>query len=279
MSRLVLVTGGTGKTGRRLVSQLRERGVGCRVGARAAVTGEGARRFDWTDSATWDSALEGVSAVYLVAPPIAGDPAPVMIEFIQRALEGGATRFVLLSSSLLPAGGPAMGTVHLWLQENVAEWAVLRPSWFMQNFSEGQHLTTIRDEDSIYSATEDGRVPFVSADDVAASAVAGLTREGSFNTDLVLTSDRAITYDEVAARIGRAIGRTISHRRLSTEALAERHRVRGMGPIPAQTLAAMDAAIAAGAEDRVTDCVEYLAGRPPVTFDAFVKANMALWSA
>jgi ergot alkaloid biosynthesis protein len=277
MSGLVLVTGGTGKTGRRVAAQLRERGVACRVGARAVVSGEGAQRFDWTDSATWDNALKSVSAIYLVAPPIAGDPAPMMIDFIQRARERGITRFVLLSSSLLPAGGPAMGTVHLWLQENVAEWAVLRPSWFMQNFSEGQHLATIRDEDSIYSATEDGRVPFVSADDIAASAVAALTCTSSFNTDFVLTSDRAITYDEIAERISRAIGRTISHRRLSAEALAERHRVRGMGQIFAQTLAAMDAAIAAGAEDRVTGCVEYLAGRSPITFDAFVEANMALW--
>jgi len=277
MSGLVLVTGGTGKTGRRVAAQLRERGVACRVGARAVVSGEGARRFDWTDRATWDNALKSVSAIYLVAPPIAGDPAPMMIDFIQRARERGITWFVLLSSSLLPAGGPAMGTVHLWLQENVAEWAVLRPSWFMQNFSEGQHLATIRDEDSIYSATEDGRVPFVSADDIAASAVAALTCTSSFNTDFVLTSDRAITYDEIAERISRAIGRTISHRRLSAEALAERHRVRGMGQIFAQTLAAMDAAIAAGAEDRVTGCVEYLAGRSPITFDAFVEANMALW--
>jgi ergot alkaloid biosynthesis protein len=277
MSGLVLVTGGTGKTGRRVAAQLRERGVACRVGTRGAVSDEGARRFDWTDRATWDNALKSVSAIYLVAPPIAGDPAPMMIDFIQRARERGITRFVLLSSSLLPAGGPAMGTVHLWLQENVAEWAVLRPSWFMQNFSEGQHLATIRDEDSIYSATEDGRVPFVSADDIAASAVAALTCTSSFNTDFVLTSDRAITYDEIAERISRAIGRTISHRRLSAEALAERHRVRGMGQIFAQTLAAMDAAIAAGAEDRVTGCVEYLAGRSPITFDAFVEANMALW--
>ena len=277
MSGLVLVTGGTGKTGRRVVSQLRERGIACRVGTRAVVLGEGAGRFDWTDRATWDNALKSVSAIYLVAPPIAGDPAPMMIDFIQRARERGITWFVLLSSSLLPAGGPAMGTVHLWLQENATEWAVLRPSWFMQNFSEGQHLATIRDEDSIYSATEDGRVPFVSADDIAASAVAALTCTSSFNTDFVLTSDRAITYDEIAERISRAIGRTISHRRLSAEALAERHRVRGMGQIFAQTLAAMDAAIAAGAEDRVTGCVEYLAGRSPITFDAFVEANMALW--
>jgi len=41
----------------------------------------------------------------------------------------------------------------------------------------------------------------------------------------------------------------------------------------------MDAAIAAGAEDRVTGCVEDLTGRPPIAFGAFVEANATKWSA
>ncbi len=278
MSNLVLVTGATGKTGRRLVSQLREKGVPCRAAARGAASSESARPFDWTQPDSWDGALEEVSAAYLVAPALDGDPAPLMINFVQRAIERGVSRFVVLSASLLPAGGPAMGRVHLWLHENAAEWAVLRPSWFMQNFSEGQHLASIREEDRIYSATQDGRVPFVSADDIAASAMSALTRKSSLNSDFVLTSSTPITYDEVAERISKAVGRAISHHRLSPDALAARYRSQGLGSIHAQTLAAMDAAIAAGAEDRVTGCVEYLTGRPPTTFGAFVEANAGKWS-
>ena len=277
MSNVVLVTGGTGKTGRRLVAQLRDHGIPCRVAARGVASAEGTCPFDWTQPGTWDQALNDVASVYLVAPAIE-DPAPTMINFVRRALERGISRFVLLSASLLPAGGPAMGLVHLWLQQNAPEWAVLRPSWFMQNFSEGQHLAPIRDEDRIYSAADNGRVPFVSADDIAAAAMSALTNQRSFNFDFVLTGSQPITYDEVAERISKAVGRTISHHRLSPDAMAERYRSLGLGSLHAQTLAAMDKAIAAGVEDRVTDCVERLIGRPPMAFDAFVEANATGWS-
>jgi hypothetical protein len=43
-----------------------------------------------------------------------------------------------------------MEQVHRRLQQNAPQWAALRPSWFMQNFSEGQHLASIRDEDAIF---------------------------------------------------------------------------------------------------------------------------------
>ena len=277
MSGMVLVTGGTGKTGARLVRELRESGAPHRVASRRTVAAEGASPFDWTRPEGWDRVLEDVSSVYLVAPAIAGDPAQMMIDFTKFAVGRGVSRFVLLSASLLPAGGPAMGKVHAWLRENAQEWTALRPSWFMQNFSEGQHLLTIRNEDCIYSAARDGRVPFVSADDIAKAALAALTRESAFNADFVLTSSRAITYDEAAAQIGKAVGRPISHRRLGADALEARYLSLGMAPLAARTLASMDLAIAAGAEDRVTDCVKFLTGRPPIAFEAFVEANAARW--
>jgi len=278
MSSLILVTGGTGKTGRRLVSSLRANGAECRVASRGAKEGEGERPFDWMKPESWDRALEGVSAAYLVAPAAVADPAPPMIDFLGRALDRGVSRFVLLSAASLPAGGPAMGQVHLWLQENASEWTVLRPSWFMQNFTEGQHLSSLRDEDCIYSATGDGRVPFVSVGDVAAVAMVALTRERSFNADFILTSGQPLSYDEVAERIGRAVERGIAHRRLSSDELVARFQSRGLPPIYAEKLAAMDLAIAAGAEDRSTDCIERLLGRPTISFDDFVETSAPVWS-
>ena len=277
MSPLVLVTGGTGKTGWRLVSRLRENSIAYRIAAREVTAAEGAA-FDWTRRETWARALENVSAVYLVAPAIDGDPAQIVIDFARLALEQGVPRFVLLSASLLPAGGPAMGQVHQWLAQNAPEWTVLRPSWFMQNFSEGQHLATIREENRIYSATGNGRVPFVSADDIAASAMAALIRETSFNHDFILTGSQLLTYDDVAERIGNAIGRTISHCCLSADGLAARYEALGLSAAYARMLSAMDTAIAAGAEDRITTCIEDLTGRPPTTFDAFVTKNAPQWS-
>ena len=60
----VLVLGGTGKTGRRVVQRLRARGLPVRVGSR-----DGQPPFDWEQRATWAPALAGTGAVYLTYYP------------------------------------------------------------------------------------------------------------------------------------------------------------------------------------------------------------------
>ncbi|MFF0123833.1 SDR family oxidoreductase, partial [Micromonospora arida] len=60
----ILVLGGTGKTGRRVVDRLAKLGRPVRVGSRA-----GEPPFDWTDQRTWAPVLDGVSSVYLVYYP------------------------------------------------------------------------------------------------------------------------------------------------------------------------------------------------------------------
>jgi ergot alkaloid biosynthesis protein len=272
VSGVVLVTGGAGKTGRRVAQQLSAAGSEARLASRASP-----QRFDWSDPDTWAAAVAGVKAAYLVPPPMAGDVSAVMIAFVQAAMEAGVGRFVLLSGSPIAEGGPGAGQTHHWLAENAADWAVLRPSWFMQNFSEGQHLAPIRDEGVIYSATEDGRLPFISADDIAACAVAALTGAEPLNRDFILTGPEPITYDTVARRISEAIGRPVAHRRVSADGLAAWYRANGRPALLAQMLGMMDTLIAGGAEDRVTGCVEKLTGRAPTDFAAFARANAAIW--
>jgi len=273
VSGLVLVTGGTGKTGRRVAEQLSAAGADVRVASRG-----GPQPFDWSNPDTWGAALEGVSAVYLVPPPAAGDASATMIALVQAAMARGARCFVLLSGSPIFEGGPGVGQTHLWLRENAADWAVLRPSWFMQNFTEGQHLAAIREEGAIYSATEDGRIPFIDADDIAASAVAALTAPAPLNRDFILTGPEPISYDEVARHMSEAAGGPITHRRVSAEDLAAWYRSIGRPALLAQMMGMMDTMIAGGAEDRVTGAVLELTGRPPKDFSAFAKANGALWA-
>ena len=271
----VLITGGTGKTGRRLAERLVSAGAAVRIAARTPPARADGRRFDWNAPETWAAAVEGVFATYLVPPP--GGAAAAMIDFARFAQDRGCRRFVLLSASLLPAGGPGAGQVHLWLQENAAEWAVLRPSWFMQNFSEGPHRATIRAEGRIYSAAADGKVAFISADDIADVASVLLPAPTAANADLVLTGPAAISYDDVAAVLSQTLGRAVTHVRISVDDLAERHRRAGLIPGVAQILAGMDLLIAGGA-DRTTGEVERITGRAPAAFAAFCQANAQAWA-
>ena len=272
----ILVTGASGKTGRRVVEHLVGMGIQPRLALRTA-NGTESVRFDWTAPETHLEALADIDAVYLVAPPGAVDPLSVMLPFLQQALQSGVTRFVLLSASSLEEGGPMMGQVHAWLRSNVPSWIVFRPTWFMQNFSEQQHLPTIVGEDAIYSATGEGRVGFIDAEDIAAVAAVALTAPDFQSGELILTGPETLSYDQVATLVGQAAGREIDHRRLSEAQMAERFVTFGVPEGFASGLAAMDSAIAAGAEDRTTDNVTRVTGRPASTFGGFVTRSAGAW--
>ena len=276
MTDSVLVTGGTGKTGRRVAELLRGRGVPARVATRSPDTA-GQVRFDWADAGSFPDALAGVRAVYMVAPTGAADPLDAMRPFIDQAIDAGVARLVLLSASMLEEGGPLMGAVHAYLKAEAPGWTALRPSWFMQNFSEQQHLETIRAEGRIYSATQDGRVPFIDAGDIAAVAVEALLGDDFGNGDLILTGLETLSYDEVAGMISASAGRPVAHHRLSLEELTSRFEAIGIPNGFAQALSGMDGAIAHGAEDRLTDAVEAVTGRKPKTFAEFVLENGPRW--
>ena len=59
-----LVLGGTGKTGRRVVQRLEARGLPVRIGTPSSTP-----PFDWTDEATWPSALDAAEAAAHGVPP------------------------------------------------------------------------------------------------------------------------------------------------------------------------------------------------------------------
>ncbi|QXJ19724.1 NAD(P)H-binding protein [Actinomadura graeca] len=272
-----LVIGATGTTGRRVVAGLVAEGHQVTAAGRRATPVPGARavRFDWDEPETHGGALAGNSRVYLVPPVGASHPEAVMLPFLRQARAAGVRRAVLLSSSAIPAGGPAAGRVHQALPGLFEEWAVLRPSWFMQNFTGSHsHARTIREDGVILTAAGDGRVGFVDAADIAAVAVRAVADVRAPCADLVLTGPQALSHDDVAAIITEVTGRPVTHRRLTFE----RFRDHLTAEVPleyAGMLAEMDHAIAAGAEDRTTDTVRRITGRPPRSLRTVVEEEAA----
>ncbi|MFE9699513.1 NmrA family NAD(P)-binding protein [Streptomyces sp. NPDC006270] len=271
-----LVIGATGTTGSRTVAQLSAAGHRVKAASRRAVGVPGAEAvaFDWYEPATHAAALDGADRVYLVPPVGDADPVAVMLPFLRQARAAGVRRAVLLSSSAIPEGGPAVGAVHQALPLLFAQWAVLRPSWFMQNFTGTHaHAVSIREDGALWTAAGSGRVGFVDVEDIAAVAVHALTDEHAPDTDLVLTGPEALSYDDIAATVTQVTGRPVQHHRLSYEQM--RDRLTAHVPLEfASMLAGMDRAIAKGAEDRVTDTVQRLTGRPARGFRALLEREM-----
>lgn len=66
-----------------------------------------------------------------------------------------------------------------------------------ENFSEMEHGHSIRSEDRILTAAGEGKVSFVSADDIAAVAFRALTDEVLHNTDHLILGPELFSYDDV----------------------------------------------------------------------------------
>ena len=141
----VLLTGGTGQTSMRIAQQLQEAKVPFVLASRGAEggtpSGMSGTKFDWLDASTFGNPFrhafaggEGISAVYLVAPPVA-DPVPMMVAFVDLAVhKHGVKRFVLLTGSTAEKGGYHVGKVWEHLADLGVEHGVLRPTWFMGTY-------------------------------------------------------------------------------------------------------------------------------------------------
>ncbi len=264
----VLVLGATGTTGSRVTRGLRAEGVDVRPVSRST-----SPSFDWDDPATHRRVLEGVGAVYLLPPVGVADPEPLMTDFIATALDAGARRFVLLSSSVIDETTPGVGRVHAHLSEHAPEWAVLRPSWFMQNFERDHYMADDARAGRLRTSVEDGRVAFVSADDIAAVAVRALI-DAPHQTDHVITGPEALSYDDVARVLSDALGHPIVHDRVTRGEVTRRIAASGVDPAFASILAGLEDLLRDGVEDRVTDTVERIVGRPPRSLAQWARTTL-----
>jgi ergot alkaloid biosynthesis protein len=281
MSR-VLVIGAAGNTGRPIAEGLTQEGFTVRTATRSTrppVAAAEHVRFDWMEASTHDAALDGVERLYALAPPLVDDPSSLMRPVFEHALAKGVRRIVMLSASAILEGGPGLGQVHHFLRQHAPEWAVLQPSWFMQNFASVQHhhRATLRRDGTLVTATGDGRVGFVDAADIAAVGVRALADAKSHDTGHVITGPRALSYDDIAAILSRVSGRAIRHVHATPEEARRSLRDSGMPDTYAALLTMLDGLIRDGAEDRVTDTVLRITGRPPRDFESFALGHLDAW--
>ena len=200
--QLILVTGGTGKTGRRTAQRLVERGVPVRIGSRS-----GEPAFDWTDRGTWPAALEGASAAYVCFQPDLAVPgaAETIEAFSRLAVESRVRRLVMLSGR----GEEEAQQAEKALAASGADWTVVRASWFNQNFSEGAFVDDLREGTLALPVAADIQEPFIDANDIADVAVAALTEEGHAGQLYEVTGPRLLTFVEVVSEIARASRRQV----------------------------------------------------------------------
>lgn len=270
--RRVLVTGATGTTGRRVAAALEFIADVVPAGRSAHRQLPAGVRFDWADPRTHAPALRGIDSVYLVPPVGDADPARRILDLVELAVHCGVGRVVLLGAHSISSSDPGVGEAQRELPNLVAEWAVLRPSWFMQNLLGQHHLAAgLREKSVLRTATESGRLPFIDAADIAAAAAAALVGP-SPDREVVLTGPESLSYRDVAQVLSDETGRSVRHESVTPRELAD-IMAPSVGAELAEVLSAMDTRIAEGAWEEPTDEVERLTGRPPTALRDFVRRH------
>src|SRR5262245_13192620 len=151
----IVVLGGTGKTGRRVVDRLRARDVPVRAASRPA--------FDWADRDTWAPVLTGATAAYITYYPDLAVPgaSEAVTSLAKLAVQVGVERLVLLSGR----GEAEAARAERAVRAVDAETTIVRAAWFSQNFSEGHLYEPVLAGEIVMPAGEVAE-PFVDVDDI-----------------------------------------------------------------------------------------------------------------
>jgi len=275
IDHLVLVLGGTGKTGSRVAAKLSALGAGVRTAARSGAD----VHFDWDNQATFDEALRGVTGVYLVSPVLRIDFAGVVALFLDRAERAGVRNVTYLSAygvEHAPAE-VALRTVELDLASRSSfVSSVIRPAWFMEDFSE-TFLRPVNDEIAVPAG--EGTEAFVSVEDIASVAAATLTEpERHAGRAYAPTGPQALTMAAAARIISAAAGRTIVYQDTDREEWIAAMVSSGVPAEYAQVLRPLTATVASGNGARPNGDVLAVTGATPTTFAEFAAKTAPAWT-
>lgn len=280
MNESILILASNGMVGRRLTPLLRARGLDVRAASRTPTRDQ--ILFDWRLPQTHDAALDGTDALFLTPPAMEADAAPMVGSLLATAQRAGVRHVVLVSSIAVGFSDEPEDSDRRQIERLVRGlgigWTIIRPTGFMQNFSEGFLLPGILQAGAVFSATGDGVAPFIDASDIARVAETAFVERQHSGAVYDVTGPEALSLADVASMIAEAAKRSIAYHPISAEALAGSLKEAGVSEAYAAMLLRDQLAIARGEAAVVTDTVETVTGRPANSFRNFAATSALVWS-
>lgn len=289
-SPIILVTGATGTVGRQVAASLARAGARVRAAVRNPAAAEDLRdagvelvAFDFEDAASVRTAVDGVGRIFLLTPFVQDSGA--LVRAVVGAAKDAGVEFILRMSALGadPQSDFALardhGQAENLVKDSGIDWAVLQPTFFMDNVVHYGGATIARDG-ALYGAAGEGRAAYVSTGDIAdvAAAILQAPTEHRGQT-YVVTGAKAHSDAELAAAVSEALAKPVRAIALSPE--QQREGLLGMGTPPwmVDALVGLESVKRNGWAAGTTSVVSDVLGRAPESLTAFLQRNRARLSA
>ena len=282
MKSPILITGAAGKTGHAVIGALQERGAGVRALAHRPEQAAGLRALgvdvvaagDLMDKDLLALAFEDVSSVYHVCPNMHPSEVEIADRVITAALTAGVQHVVY--HSVLHPQTEAMP--HHWQKLRVEErllesglpFTILQPAPYMQNVLVHRQRIVQAGEFTVpYAAAT--RLSLVDLLDVGAAAAAVLLEPGHRQAIYELVGEAALTQNDVAAILGRELGREVIVKEISLDSWRSEAEARGLGKYQVDSLVRMFQYYEAHGLTGNPTVLRWLLGRAPTTFASFAR--------
>jgi uncharacterized protein YbjT (DUF2867 family) len=272
---MILVTGAAGTVGSEVVKGLMAARARVRVGYRNRkpdAPGVDARPLDLDRPETIAPALAGIETVFLLSNTVTPE-----LNLVRVARAAGVKRIVKLSVWRAPEEAYSFARWHRAVEREIEasglHWTLLRPNLFMQstvNFMGD----TIRRDGAFYMPSGGVRVSQIDVRDIAAVAVAALTRPGHEGHAYDLSGPESLSFHEMAAILTRVLGRQIRYVEVPAGDYKTGAMAAGIPEDYADALVDLFHRYYRDAGEKtatVTTCVREVAGRDPIRYEQFAR--------
>jgi NAD(P)H dehydrogenase (quinone) len=292
MSGSILVSGASGGLGQRVVERLIERGAASRIVAvtrepegLAKLTAQGVdvRRGDFDDADSLRSAFAGVTSALVISTDSLDKPGHRVVqhETAFRILGELGAKHVVYTSIPNPQGSRILlskdhADSEAALARTGLRFTVLRDNIYFHMLLDAAKRAV--QGGKLIDARGDGRVAYVSREDVARVAAAVLLEPPPGSQVLDLTGPDSLSGPDIAKLISEISGRPVEHQSIPVPALIEGMVQHGLPRPLAEVFASFDAGFAAGELAAVSDTVQRLTGEAPQSLGDFLRETKATWA-
>ena len=273
-----LVIGANGTVGSQLVRLLRAVGHNVLKATSRPVTDPATEvHLNLVTRAGLDTALRGVSKVFMLSPPGHTNQDELLNPVVDAAKAHGVQKIVLMTAMGANADENApMRKAEVHLETSGLAYNIIRPNWFMQNFN-SFWIQGILEHGKIFLPVGAAKGSFIDARDISAVA-ARLLSTVAFNLRVFdRTGAVALDHDAVAAILSKATGQTITYQDIPEGDMRSVLLQAGLPSAYAEFLLLILGFFKGGYSKRTTDAVQMLLGRPPITLEQYAADYRSAW--